>query len=82
MHHTVTLKSHRARRVSRREYLVEIPGRIKPSGVQCRRSLPVSGELDGVESLVGGRVAPRACESVHEVDGSTENTRGQCRDLK
>jgi hypothetical protein len=27
--------------------------------------LPVSGDFGGVESLVGGRVAPRACKRVH-----------------
>jgi hypothetical protein len=44
----------------------KMPGR---SGqCSCREVvsvLPISGDFDGVESLVGGRVAPHACKRVH-----------------
>ena len=47
-----------------------MPSRIRPTEclVPCRevaRALPTSGDLDSVESLAGGRVAPHACKSVH-----------------
>jgi hypothetical protein len=47
----------------------ECPVKSDPqSTVPCREVasvLPVYGDLDGVESPVGGRVAPHACKRVH-----------------
>ena len=47
----------------------ECPVKSDPqSNVPCREIasvLPVYGDLDGVESSVGGRVAPHACKRVH-----------------
>jgi hypothetical protein len=64
LRHAMTLKSHRARRVP-----PECPVESDPEcSVPCRevaRVLPVSGNLDSIESVVGGRVAPHACERVH-----------------